>query len=286
MLVLDPAHPPLWRSPTRLQFGAPAVAIVDDPEPWQERLVHELARGIPESALDPVAQACGAVRGRAAPFVERIRPALAAPARRHDARAAVHPGAGLTEPDVRSVVDALVSAGIRTRVVAGPPEPTARETVVLLAQHVVDPADARALLRADIPHLPLVFTGAGATVGPLVRPGETACLMCVEAQRCDVDPAWPALASQLLERTTPPAGRALALEAGLLAARFLIERDEPDHSAHSVTIYADSSRRSWRAHPPHPDCRCRSLGESATPIALDTPYRRVTRTPQASALPA
>ena len=64
MLRLDPAHPPLWRSDTVLQFGADAVAFVHDPEPWQQRLLHELARGIPEDALEPVAEAFGAPERR------------------------------------------------------------------------------------------------------------------------------------------------------------------------------------------------------------------------------
>src|SRR6187402_2854250 len=76
MLRLDPAHPPLWRSDSVLQFGADAVAFVHDPEPWQQRLLHELARGIPEDALEPVAEALGASDGEARAFVRRIRRAL------------------------------------------------------------------------------------------------------------------------------------------------------------------------------------------------------------------
>ena len=58
--------------------------------------------------------------------------------------------------------------------------------------------------RAGIPHLPLQVLDATAWVGPLVLPGRTACLRCVDAHRRDRDPAWPSVAAQLT--AAPPAG--------------------------------------------------------------------------------
>ena len=76
MLRLDPAFPPLWRSATTLQFGTEAVVVIDDPSTWQQRLIRELEGGIPDAALDPVAQALGAPADAAEAFVRRIRRAL------------------------------------------------------------------------------------------------------------------------------------------------------------------------------------------------------------------
>ncbi|MBN9172996.1 MAG: hypothetical protein J0I70_02435, partial [Microbacterium sp.] len=60
MLRLDPAYPPVWRTPTTLQFGVDAVALLEDPEPWEERVVDELSRGLPEGAVHPLATEAGA----------------------------------------------------------------------------------------------------------------------------------------------------------------------------------------------------------------------------------
>jgi len=60
------------------------------------------------------------------------------------------------------------------------------------------------LLRLGIAHLPVQVLDATAWVGPLVLPGHTACLRCVDAHRRDRDPAWPAVAAQLA--VLPPGG--------------------------------------------------------------------------------
>src|SRR3546814_8935398 len=51
MLRLNPAHPPLWRDATTVQFGLDDLARLDDPQPWEEHLLDDLAHGIPETAL-------------------------------------------------------------------------------------------------------------------------------------------------------------------------------------------------------------------------------------------
>ena len=116
----------------------------------------------------------------------------------------------------------------------------------------------------DVPHLPVVFNGTGAEVGPYVRPGQTACLACVAAHRRDADPAWPLVAAQLIGRSIPEMDAAIACEAGIVAARLISEGDR--HAArqttHSLTLRAGSLHRTSRAHRPHADCRCRSLAET------------------------
>lgn len=284
MLRLDPAYPPVWRTPTTLQFGVDAVALLEDPEPWEERVVDELSRGLPEGAVHPLATEAGATAADIRRLLERLAPALRATEAASARAVLIHRPATIDEEDARAVRDAVMADGARVRLVEGDAlRPLEGETVILLAAHVVDPRLAAALLRDDVPHLPLVFTGRRATIGPLVRPGETACLMCVEARRRDLDPAWPAIASQLLARRARSVGRALALEAGLLAGRLISESDEAGRSAHSVTVRADSSQRSWQVHPPHEECRCRSLGGTVTAIAPDIRSRLVTRTRTVSA---
>ncbi|TDN92514.1 hypothetical protein EV279_2035 [Microbacterium sp. BK668] len=289
MLRLDPAHPPLWRDASTLQFGLDAVAIVEHVEPWQERLVHELEQGVPPAALDAVGTALGGRAGEAEQFVERIRRALATP-RPADRREVVLQVADTTPHDVvDSVVRALSASGVSSSVEpwAGSPaaEPGAAAPVILIAQHVVVPRQAAVALGRDLTHLPLVFGGASVQVGPVVRPGRTACLACVAAHRIDADPAWPHLAAQLVGRRAPAIDSALVWEAGLAAARLLsdAERHPERRSSKSVTIHAASGARTTRTHRPHAACRCRSLSGIAMAPVHEVP---ATMTARAYARPA
>jgi hypothetical protein len=288
MLQLDPAHAPLWRSPTALQFGVDAVAVLDDPAPWQQRLLRELERGIPDAALDPIADAFGAPEGTAQVFIRRIRPALCEPA-------GSPPRATLQVPDrfpperATLVLDALTTAGIEvsetTWYGAADERVDSLAPVVVLAHHVVEPRRVSALMGRDVPHVPLILTGTGAEVGPLVQPGVTACLACIAASRRDADPSWPLLAAQLLSLAPPAVGAALIMEAAFATARLLIEaeRSGTPSRCHSLTLREDSMHRPNLAHHPHAECRCRSLGESATAAA---PGSLETTTERGFALPA
>jgi hypothetical protein len=94
-----------------------------------------------------------------------------------------------------------------------------RPSVVLLCSAAdsdlpwTDPELADDLLGDGLPHLPVAVSGDRARVGPLVLPGLTACLWCVDRRARDHDAAWPALADQL--RLRHP--RAWA-QSGVLAA--------------------------------------------------------------------
>ncbi|MGJ0223707.1 hypothetical protein ACQUZK_09930, partial [Streptococcus pyogenes] len=63
-------------------------------------------------------------------------------------------------------------------------------------------------------------------VGPLVRPGVTACLRCLDLERSGRDPCWPTLAAQLT-RTTPVAEETTlaATSSALAAAQALAHLD-------------------------------------------------------------
>jgi hypothetical protein len=288
MLRLDPGFPPLWRSPTTLQFGLDAVAMVEDPEPWQQRLIRELEHGIPEAALEPIAIAFGAPEGAADAFVRGIERALLGPAppRRRIAVQSPHDGAGET---AEAVARAFESTGIdvdRVTWFGAPNEAVpAASAVVVLAHHLVEPRRASVLMGADVPHVPLVFTGAGAEVGPFIVPGRTPCLACIAAHRRDADPAWPHLAAQLLGRRPPEVHDALAVEAALVVARLISEAERSPQRirCHSLTVRENSLHRSMRVHRPHAACRCRSLGGTATAVVPAFP---ATRTATAFARPA
>jgi len=281
MLHLDPAHPPLWRSPDCLQFGPDKVAVLEHPDRWQERMIQELERGLPDSALDPVATALGGTVERAHELVSALAPALEPP---HGAAAppvAVRAIGPTSVPAAHAIADGLREAGLE---ILG--EPAADAVAVLVAGHVIDPAAVRPLMQTDAPHLPIVLHGRRITVGPLVRPGLTACLLCLEADRCEADPAWPALAGQLLGLPSPALVPGMAVEAGLVAARLISDVSGRGDATWSVTLDAQSMRRRWRTHRPHAECGCRSPAGSGRAPGSSAPDSLATTTATASGLRA
>jgi hypothetical protein len=54
-------------------------------------------------------------------------------------------------------------------------------------------------LNRDVPHLNITFDLYEAQISPVVFPGVTPCLNCLAESRVDLDPAWPVIASQLID---------------------------------------------------------------------------------------
>jgi bacteriocin biosynthesis cyclodehydratase domain-containing protein len=123
------------------------------------------------------------------------------------------------------------------------------------------------LIRDRVPHLALRTGEAIGVVGPLVRPGRSACLHCVDLRKADADPLWPKILAQAtFARPGPPACDTVlaAMTATLAAAQALAFLDQPDR----VPVTADGTlelvlpdwqwrRRTWR---PHPSCWCGASG--------------------------
>jgi bacteriocin biosynthesis cyclodehydratase domain-containing protein len=122
---------------------------------------------------------------------------------------------------------------------------------------------AGALRRDRVPHLALRTGEAIGVVGPLVRPGRSACLSCVDLRKTEADPQWPKILAQAtFARARPQACDTVlaAMTATLAAAQALAFLDRPG----AVPVTADGTlelvlpdwqwrRRTW---PPHPACGC------------------------------
>jgi bacteriocin biosynthesis cyclodehydratase domain-containing protein len=134
------------------------------------------------------------------------------------------------------------------------------DLVVLVEDDVADPLRYRPLLDADTPHLSVVVREASVLVGPLVRPGRSACLRCVDLHRTDLDPAWPALAAQLAGRGAPRAVETTlaATATAVAAAQVLAHLDGRPTSVDdaSVEIRLPDVMPRLLAWPPHHACDC------------------------------
>jgi bacteriocin biosynthesis cyclodehydratase domain-containing protein len=143
------------------------------------------------------------------------------------------------------------------------------DLVVLADSLAADPRLVRDLQTAGVPHLPVRMRDGTGLVGPLVIPGVSSCLCCVDLHRTDHDPAWPALAAQLREtvgvadRPTLLATAALALgQVGQIIAA--VHRSGPagppprPPATLNTTVEVDVTRVSIvaRRWPRHPLCGC------------------------------
>lgn len=260
MIRLDPSALPLWRDDGRVQFGAPALAHTPFAGPWVDVVVAALVAGTTRAEVRGLARVHGAADGDGDALLDAVAPAIASS--RRGTPIAVQVADDLPARVVRAVLAALPP---RASVIpwagsAGHRVPTGTH-VVLLAAHRVDPRRAAALLSADVTHIPLTLDGGSAAVGPVVVPGRTACLACLDAARRRDDAQWPSIAAQLLGRPRPDVDVALAAEAGR-AARFLLSGPIAS-TTRSLRLRADSFRRAWELHRPSEECQCRSPEGSA-----------------------
>uniref|UniRef100_UPI003D7E9E0A ThiF family adenylyltransferase n=1 Tax=Kineococcus sp. SYSU DK004 TaxID=3383125 RepID=UPI003D7E9E0A len=112
--------------------------------------------------------------------------------------------------------------------------------LVVLVDHHAARAEAAAGCVADgVAHLSVVLRDSDAVVGPLVLPGRTACLLCLDLHRADADPGWPAVRDQLVR--APAATRrepvaAAGAVAGLAALQVLAHLDGARPTAVGSTL--------------------------------------------------
>lgn len=142
------------------------------------------------------------------------------------------------------------------------PDPSTLDchVAVLTGSGALDPLVWDPFVSADIPHLSLVLGERGATIGPLVHPGLTCCLRCVELYRSDRDPSWPTVAAQASRhRFGPRDPLLLELTAVHTAAQLLRHVDEPESSllaGVSLDLDLDDPVPVLRRWPTHPRCGC------------------------------
>lgn len=120
--------------------------------------------------------------------------------------------------------------------------------------------EALANARHGVVHLAVWLRDGAVVVGPLVRPGLSPCLHCVDQHRRDRDPDWPLLALQLATGRSEPEpceATIAALGAGVAVREVLAHLDGGDPESLGGTVEVTRTgrirHRSWS---PHPACGC------------------------------
>lgn len=161
----------------------------------------------------------------------------------------------LTDSGIGLVVSAEAGAAPGTGLGRRP------DLVILADTHRRDRPDA--LMREQLPHLAAAASEAIGVVGPLVLPGRSACLRCLDLTRADRDPAWPMILAQLTDGgAEPPAcdtvlAAAAAAQAAAQALAF-IDRSTPAGTVINGTLELVLPDWRWRRRTwqPHDRCGC------------------------------
>lgn len=179
-------------------------------------------------------------------------------------------------PVAAIVADLLTRSGVAAR--SSPAAPAEqldgqqrpdRPDLIVLVGHQ-SPAQTAGLLRLRLPHLAVCADEAIGVVGPLVQPGVTACLRCIDLAKAERDAAWPLILAQLAGRSVdPPACDAIlattvAAQAAAQVLAFADRTPLPQATANGTLELVWPTwqwrRRTWL---PHPACVCGSSGTGA-----------------------
>jgi len=138
----------------------------------------------------------------------------------------------------------------------------ARPDLAVLAQ-ATDLEPAAGLVRERIPHLAVTAAEAVGVVGPLVRPGQSACLRCLDLTRAGRDPAWPLILAQLARARPEPQACDTVLAAAVAAlaaaqALLFIDTGRAGPAVSNGTLELAVPDWQWRRRTwvPHPRCIC------------------------------
>jgi len=293
ILRLDPRYPLVWRTPDTIQLGIDRpLAIVPGVTAPLENVIAALRVGVPRSGALMLGRQSGATDAATLALLDALGPALvgldseqAPPGTEPRAvlpfagrsAAPVHPvdhpverpvvcvdGHGPTADRIRGLL-AELELTVLTPEDRAPQASQLPDLAVIVDHFVLAPHRHGRWLRRDVPHLPVLFSDTEARLGPLVEPGAGPCLTCLELDHVDADPAWPAIASQLLHRTAPTETPRLGIAVAATAAGIAHERvfaASHEYAAVSLAIDAESVTLRRRAHRPHERCGCRFLPES------------------------
>jgi hypothetical protein len=246
---IDPSIPVVWRDSETVQFGLdPVYAHVGPLGIDMARGIAELVRGTSLHRLATVVGGETAARS----LIDSCGDVFHRPARATLPRLAVVGAAPGTDIIARTWAGATRSTVVAES--SGDLDGSAVDFVILVSHFVVSPIDIQPWLGRDIPHSAIVFGESSVRVGPVVIPGSSACIRCVELAHIDTDSSWSAVAPQVWRKTAAADTPDLAVHAAAESLGMY-----PMGGGYSVRIDGQTFSRAVSPHAIHPDCGCQSL---------------------------
>ena len=208
VLKRDPRYPIVWRSPAALQIGSRPLIVLDPVTPVEERVIAALRKGVPADSLAVLARC---TQREAADLVGRLAPALGT---------APVPGPPSLVVRARDEQGRQLGALARELGMLGTASGAAGASRggIAVGAYAIPAAVYRDWLRDGVSHVGVILAERAVHVSPVVVPGRTPCLRCADLQRRDADPAWPAVAAQLIDCPAGAAEDSLAPLAAIASA--------------------------------------------------------------------
>lgn len=163
----------------------------------------------------------------------------------------------------RSGVAARSSPAAPAQQLGGAQRPDGPDLIVLVGHQ--SPAQTAELLHLRLPHLAVYADEAIGVVGPLVQPGVTACLRCIDLAKAERDPAWPLILAQRRSVDPPACDAILATTVAAQAAAQVLAFADQAALTHATATANGTLELVWptwqwrrRTWLPHPACSCGS----------------------------
>lgn len=271
VLKLDGRFATVWRDPFSLQIGVdPARVVLREVSTAEERMIAALGSGVSRSGLEMIANSSEGSNHDVSSLLRRVKPLLLREERTPAVGRVSLVGRGQT---VERIAGILALAGVAVSVTTGVVE-EGIDLGIVIGHYVLDPDSYGFWLRRDVPHLPVLFGDDSVQIGPIVEPGTTPCLYCLEHYRRDADASWSAIASQLWGRRASSETPLVSAEVAARVARLVVGRLESGRAntrsmvARSFRLAVESGELTRRDWMPHPDCGC--VGLSADRRGIDS----------------
>lgn len=285
----------VWRTPASVQFGVDVAHVVIDPTSNSvEKAIAVLKSGFSEASLDAVASECGLTRNEFLHFVDSIRPAMVQEENTKDSPevAIALSGMGFAVESMATALSAIPgliitlrrdelgtdfrhegvsskkSLNVYTR--ANRIKQSHGQALAISFHHYVSrPEEAGHLLRNAVPQIPVIFSDSEIRIGPVLGIPGGLCAACLYMHQRDVNPQWPAIASQLLGKTAPSYQPFSVLLVTTLLAQYVAVSvsslragsDSLLQLSHNTMVHLNpetgsATHSQWTYHP---DCACQEL---------------------------
>lgn len=127
---------------------------------------------------------------------------------------------------------------------------------VLIANDIVDPNSYQTWLARDVPHVAICFDEEGVEISPLVLPGKTPCIGCIEKARFEADSNWQTIAPQLLALDRSNEDSAMILFATGVVTNLLLDFIDHGSFVSSSALRLDRGGSLMALQPAASPCGC------------------------------